>query len=293
VAAQSGGRLLPLCNLRLAPLLGEAGASYAEQALQQCKLGGARGLKISKYLGLGLVDAGGELVAVDDPRLDPLFEAAGALGLPVLLHSGDPRAFFEPATPDNERFDELRAHPGWSFHGLGPHGRPWPSWQQLLEQHERRVARHPATTFVGAHFGNAAEDPARVGRMLERYPNYFIDTAARIPEFGRHSAERMHRFFVRHQDRILFGSDMGIGRFGLTLGSSGEHPDTRAQAPAFFASHFRYFETRARGMAHPTPIQGRWTVDGIGLPRPVLEKLYYRNALRVFAIELPALFAPP
>jgi predicted TIM-barrel fold metal-dependent hydrolase len=217
-----------------------------------------------------------------------VFESAGAFGLPVLLHSGDPKAFFEPNTPRNERHDELRVHPDWSFHGLSPNGRPWPSWRELLRQFEVRVARHPGTTFMGAHFGNAAEEPERVARMLARYPNYVIDTAARVPEFGRHSAARMRRFFVEFQDRILFGSDLGVSRAGLTLGSSGELPGTRAESRVFFERHFAYFETTRRAMAHPTPIQGRWTVDGIGLPRAVLEKLYHRNAARVFAIERPA-----
>jgi predicted TIM-barrel fold metal-dependent hydrolase len=140
---------------------------------------------------------------------------------------------------------------------------------------------------VGAHFGNAAEDPDRVDRMMDAYPNLVIETGARVPEFGRHPADRMRRFFVEHQDRILFGTDLGVGRTGLTLGSSGEEPDTMAQVPEFFAAHFRYFETHGTRMRHPTPIQGDWTIDGIGLPRDVLEKIYYRNAARVFRLTLP------
>lgn len=288
LARRSGGRLLPLCNIRFS-LMAEPGfAEYARSLLERCKALGAKGLKVSKYLGLGLTDASGELVAVDDPRLDVVFETAGTLKLPVLLHSGDPKAFFEPNTPQNERYDELRVHPDWSFHGIAPNGRPWPSWNQLLEQFEARVARHPGTTFVGAHFGNAAEEPERVARMLTRYANLVIDTAARVPEFGRHSPERMRRFFVDFQDRVLFGSDLGVGPGGLMLGSSGERPGTRAESRVFFDRHFAYFETDRRGMPHPTPIQGRWTVSAIGLPRSVLEKLYHRNAERVFAIERPA-----
>jgi predicted TIM-barrel fold metal-dependent hydrolase len=285
VTELTGGRLLPLCNLPLSPLDEPGFADYAARTLEECRRLGARGLKVSKYLGLGLTDAAGHLVPVDDPRLDVVFESAGRLGLPVLIHSGDPRAFFAPPTPDNERYDELRVHPGWSFYGHAPSGEPWPSWNALLEQHERRVARHPGTQFLGAHFGNAAEDPDRVQRMLEKYPNYFIDTAARVPEFGRHPATRMRAFFVAHQDRILFGSDLGVGRSGLVLGSGGEHPGTRAEARVFFERHWAYFETNTRAMAHPTPIQGHWTVDGIGLPKPVLRKLYADNARRLFRLE--------
>lgn len=286
-AKEHGGRLQPYCNVRLSDLLGPDAPTRARATMKACKDSGGRGLKISKFLGLGLTDDSGLLVPVDDHRLDALFDAAGELGLPVLIHSGDPKAFFEPNTPNNERYDELRVHPGWSFYGVTPNGQPWPSWESLLRQHEARVARHPKTTFLGAHFGNAAEDPDRVARMLRTYPNYVIDTAARVPEFGRHDASRMRRFFIEFQDRILFGSDMGVGPDGLTLGSGGERPGTRAEAKPFFDRHWLYFETAGKHMPHPTPIQGRWTVDGISLPRAVLAKIYASNAARVFRLPLP------
>ena len=288
LARKSGGRLLPFCNLSFGRVNVPGWPEYARATLERCKALGARGLKIFKYLGLGLTDATGALVAVDDPRLDVVFESAGALGLPVLIHSGDPKAFFEPNNDQNERRDELREHPGWSFCGEAPNGRPWPSWTELLRQFEARVARHPSTKFLGAHFGNAAEEPERVARMLAAYPNYYIDTAARVPEFGRHSAQSMRAFFVRFQDRVLFGSDLGVDPEGLTLGSGGELPGTRAESRTFFDRHWAYFETLRKQMPHPTPIQGRWTVDGVGLPRDVLEKLYARNATALFHIELPA-----
>jgi len=286
-ARDHGDRLLPLCNFRFSALREPDFASYASTMLARCKAAGGKGLKVSKYLGLGLTDDSGALVPVDDPRLDPVFEAAGELGLPVLIHSGDPKAFFEPNTPDNERYDELHVHPGWSFHGLAPNGQPWPSWEILLQQHEARIARHPKTLFIGAHFGNAAEEPQRVARMLRTYPNYFIDTAARVPEFGRHAADRMRRFFLEFRTRVLFGSDLGVGPEGLTLGSGGERPDTRAEARPFFDRHWAYFETGGKKMTHPTPIQGRWTIDGISLPREVLAAIYADNALRIFGVALP------
>jgi hypothetical protein len=143
LAEQTGGRLRPYCNLRLSGLVDPRFAAYVRGSLGRCKELGGLGLKLSKYLGLGLTDASGALVAVDDPRLDVVFETAGELGLPVLLHSGDPKAFFEPNTPANERYEELSVHPDWSFHGLAPNGQPWPSWSALLDQFERRVARHP------------------------------------------------------------------------------------------------------------------------------------------------------
>jgi predicted TIM-barrel fold metal-dependent hydrolase len=287
IARRSGGRLLPLCNIDLSRVVTPEFSGYVERTLNTCKSVGGLGVKIPKSLGLGVQDAAGNLLAVDDPRFDPIFAQAGALGLPVLIHSGDPKAFFQPATPANERYAELRAHPGWSFYGLAPNGSVWPSWEDLLAQFERRVARHPGTKFLGAHFGNAAEDPTRVARMLARYPNLFIDTAARVPEFGRHPAPQMRAFFLQNQDRVLFGSDLGVMRHGVILGSSGAMPDALSDAPRFFRAHYQYFESNRARLAHPTPIQGTWTVDGVGLPREVLDKLYYRNAVRLFSLHLP------
>jgi len=287
LALKTKGALQPLCNIALFGFDDPRYPEYVDQSLRGCVALGGKGLKVHKLLGLGLTDASKALTAVDDPRLDVLFEKAGELGLPVLLHSGDPKAFFEPPTAANERYEELRVHPGWSFYGNGPDGKPWPSWTELLDQHERRVARHPRTIFVGAHFGNAAEDPDRVARMLKRYPNYVIDTAARVPEFGRIDAARMRAFFIEHQDRILFGSDLGVGPSGLTLGSGGEKPGTREESRDFFSRQFLYFETAGRRMPSPTPIQGAWTIDGIDLPLPVLKKVYSENAARIFKLTLP------
>ncbi len=288
LAASTGGRLLYYCNVDFAEADAADWPQRAIQMVDDCKRLGARGVKIFKALGLGYRTSDGNLLAVDDPRLDILFERAGALGLPVLIHSGDPVAFFTPPTRENERFEELQAQPGWSFFGESAPGRPWPSWDELFAQYERRVARHPHTTFIGAHFGNAAEYPQRVAQMFARYPNLVIDTAARVPEFGRHPASEMRAFFIRWQDRILFGSDTGIDEEGLSLGSHGRERDRAERLPAFFAAHWRYFETDTRRMATPTPIQGRWTIDGIHLPAAVLRKIYAQNAMRILHIQLPA-----
>lgn len=256
--------------------------------IRKAKALGARGVKIFKGLGLGYTDAHGRLLPVDDPGLDPLFAAAGKLGMPIAIHTGDPKAFWKPPTPDNERFDELRVHPGWSF---------WQapvSWEQLYDQFERRVARNPKTIFIGVHFGNDPEDPARVAQMLDRHKNLYIDTAARVPEIGRedanHDPARMRAFFERYQDRILFGTDSGIGTgpHDLMLGSTGATPPTAADVERFFTSTWRWFETNDRDIPSPTPIQGRWNVDGIGLERAVLEKVYRQNAERLLGIRVAA-----
>jgi predicted TIM-barrel fold metal-dependent hydrolase len=267
---------------------GAYGARMAAKIERAAQLG-ARGVKIAKGLGLGYRDTRRQLVPVDDPGLDPLFEAAGRLGLPIAIHTGDPKAFWKPPTPDNERFDELRVHPSWSFYGYPV------SWDDLYAQLERRVARHPKTRFIAVHFGNDPEDPARVAELLDRYPNLFIDTAARLPEIGRrdanHDSERMRAFFDKYQDRVLFGTDTGVGPNypndpeDLMLGSTGATPPGPADVERFFESSWRYFETRDRDIPSPTPIQGRWNIDGIGLSRKVLEKVYHQNAERLLGLK--------
>jgi predicted TIM-barrel fold metal-dependent hydrolase len=289
-AQRTHGALLAYCNFDFSRVEAPDWVEYAQSTLTQCREQGAVGLKIFKALGLGYTLSDGSLLRVDDPRLDVVFERAGELGLPVLIHSGDPQAFFRPPTPDNERYAELSAHPGWSFYGERPDGAGrWPSWQEIYEQFEHRVARHPQTIFVGAHFGNAPEDPDLLERMLNTYPNLMVDTAARVPEIGHHDAARMRRFFIAHADRILFGTDFQISPNGaLALGSSGEEPDPPSRIPEFYRATYRYFETADRNFPHPTPIQGDWTIDGIDLPRDVLERIYHRNAERVFHLHAPA-----
>jgi len=256
---------------------------WLERELEQLRVAkakGARGLKFHKALGLGWGFEGAR-VKVDDPRLDPLFEEAGKLGLVVSIHTGDPKAFFQPMNDKNERWDELKANPDWSFYGNG-----FPTWEELFAEYERRVARHPKTTFIGVHFGNDPEDPVRVGQMLDQYPNLYVDTAARVGEIGRQKPEVLRALFVKHRTHILFGTDLGLNDGELMLGA----PDGTGLPPTveaftrFMTAHWRFFETHDRAIAHPTPIQGRWTVDAIGLPREVLEDVYHRNAERLFGL---------
>jgi predicted TIM-barrel fold metal-dependent hydrolase len=277
----SNGRIVPFCMINWR---GGGQGDWVQNSirtLEECAARGVKGWKIPKVLGLGAADARGERLHVDDPMLDPIFERAGQLRMVVLIHSGDPRAFFDPPTPQNERWDELSVHPQWSFNDP-----IFPRWTEILTEFETRVLRHPNTTFIGAHFGNAAEDPDRVGRLLERAQNYYIDTSARVPEFGRHDPNRMRAFFMRWQNRILFGTDLGIGPevYDLMLGSTGRDPPTLAEIERFWTATFRYYESNDRQFEHPTPIQGRWKIDGIGLPPVVLRKIYGANAAQLLGI---------
>lgn len=267
---------------------------YAERMVEdlvRAKALGARGLKIPKILGLGAKGPNGKLLSIDDSSLDAVFEKAGELGMPVAIHSGDPQAFWQEPNAQNERYEELQAHPSWSF--FAPHQRgEIPSWQGLFEGFVRRVARHPKTIFIGVHFGNAPEDPDLVAKVLDTYPNLMIDTAARLPAIGRrdqnHSPEKMRAFFLKYQDRVVFGSDTAVGRApdALMFGSTGKDPPTEGDGDRFFDATWRYFETTDTDIPSPTPIQGRWTLAGVGLPRAVLEKIYYRNAVRLLGLTL-------
>lgn len=259
--------------------------NYGERMAQLVRMAharGARGLKIAKVLGLALDTREGRRIPVDDPALDPVFATAGELGMPVAIHTGDPEAFWLPVDANNPRRKELEAHPAWAVSG-----RDVPSFDGLLAELEARIARHPHTTFISVHFGNAAERPEYVARLLRQYPNLYIDTAARIPEMGRHDASTMRAFFIEFQDRILYGSDLGVGPdpAPLFLGSQGKTPPTDRDVERFFDASRRYFETGDRQFDHPTPIQGDWKIDGIALPRVVLAKVYHHNAARVLALE--------
>ncbi len=242
--------------------------------LRQAAKDGAIGVKVFKALGLAVRTADGKLLPADDPRLIPIFEACAELGLIFAWHIADPVAFFEPVTPANERYAELSIAESWSFFG-----KDYPSFQSLMEAQERVIARHPKTVFLLIHFGNNAEDLDYVDRLLDRYPNVYVDTSARVPELGRHNAEKLRALFIKQQDRILFGSDIIFGSRGqMQLGSVSPNPPTPDDAEEFYARHWRFFETGLRQIEHPTPIQGDWKIDAIDLPMDVLEKIYVKNA---------------
>lgn len=246
-------------------------------ALERMKKDGVVGIKIFKNLGLSVRTRDGQLLKIDDPRLAPIFDACGRLGLIVAWHVADPVAFFKPPTPDNERYDELKIATHWSFYG-----KDYPSFQELIDAMVRVIERHPKTTFLLIHMGCYAENLDFVDKILTEHPNVYTDTSARVPEFGRHPADKVRAFFIKHQDRILFGSDfIADGDGAMQLGSvwhiPGQEP-TLEDAVEFYTRHWRYFETNDKQIDHPTPIQGRWKVDAIGLPEDVLKKFYVTNA---------------
>jgi predicted TIM-barrel fold metal-dependent hydrolase len=236
---------------------------------------GARGLKVTKTLGLYLRERvrEGALLKVDDRRFDPMWEEAGARKMPVAIHTSDPEAFFLPADRFNERYEELSAHPDWSFHG-----RDYPSNRELHEARNRVVARHPRTQFVVLHVGDA-EDLTWVSEWLDRYPNMHVEIGARIGELGR-QPRAARKFFDRYQDRILFGTDSV---------PEGRETPQQVFGEELYEIYFRFLETEDEYFDYapaPKPPQGRWRIYGLGLPETILKKVYYENAARLLGLSL-------
>jgi hypothetical protein len=277
------GRFLEYMNLDYADWERPDFSARAVKQVEEAHRLGAAGFKSFKSLGLYLRDAKGKLIRIDDPKLDPVWKRCGELGMPISIHVADPKAFWLPRDPSNERWEELKDHPSWWF------GDPkiYPPREELLAQLERVIARHPETTFVSVHFANNSEDLAWVDDQLSKYPNMMADLAARIPEIGRQDPEMVRRVFLKHQDRILFATDFQVYDT-LILGSGGSGPPpTDDDAVTFFTKHWRWLETRDKNFPHMTPIQGNWTISGIGLPASVLRKIYFENAKKLLARSLP------
>jgi predicted TIM-barrel fold metal-dependent hydrolase len=234
---------------------------FVQTTIEQLRLAkskGVSGLKIFKQLGLVYRHADGSFVAIDDPRWDPIWEACGKLGLPVIMHTADPNAFFEPIDARNERYEELARRPEWSFYNLGT-----PTRTELHMARNRVIARHPKTTFIAAHFGNDAEDLAETATWLDNYPNLVVEFASRISELGR-QPRTARKFFEAYQDRIMLGTD-------------GPFPEERLRA------YWRFLETPDEYFPYSEkspPPQGLWSISGLELPETILRKIYFENACR-------------
>jgi predicted TIM-barrel fold metal-dependent hydrolase len=237
--------------------------------LEESFKAGAKGLKFHKSFGLRHRYKDGKLMAVDDPKLDPIWETCAKHNRPIVIHIADPAAFFTPLDRFNERWHELNSHPDWLFFGD-----QYPKRQELLDQLHRVIAKHPKTTFINTHFGNNAEDLAAVADKLDKYPNMYVDIDARISELGRQPYST-RRFFLKYQDRIMFGTDTTPRREAFRI------------YYRFLETDDEYFDCSA---SHHR--QGFWNIYGIFLPREVLEKVYYKNAERVLFGLAPAKSEP-
>ena len=236
--------------------------------LERTFLAGAAGLKINKVLGLDLKNTDGTYIQADDPRFDPVWELCAKHGKPVMIHISDSYGRFLPIGPENERYEAglWRSDPEGNYYMTGQ-----PGPEVIEKARENMHAKHPKTRFVNAHVAMLYYDMDKVTSFLDRFPNADVEISAAVQDLGR--APRLIReFFLKYQDRILFGSDGNPGR----------------GAEEFWLPHWRFLETYDEHFDHPAqirsptgaPLHGRWRIYGIGLPDDVLRKVYYANALR-------------
>ena len=234
------------------PRWSELAAARLERDVRE---GGAQGLKIFKTLGLELRDGKGRRIATDDPRFDAVWRKAGELGIPVLIHTGEPASFFDEGNEFNERWLELKEFPNRAR----PSSR-YPSWAQVMAEQHGVFRKHPGTTFVNAHLGWMGNDLAKLGKLLDENPNVYTEIAAVIAELGRQP--RFARdWFIRYQDRVLFGKD--------------------TWAPEEYHTYFRVLESRDEYFDYFRRRHAFWKMYGLDLPPEVLRKLYYENALKI------------
>ncbi len=249
-------------------------AQFQADQIERARKLGAKGLKVLKTLGLYLREqvTAGALIKVDDKRFDQMWEACSAHQMPVAIHTSDPEAFFLPTDRLNERYEELSAHPDWSFHG-----RDFPTNRELHEARNRVAARHPRTQFVYLHVGNS-EDLRWVSEWLDRYPNVHVEIGARIGELGR-QPRAARRFFDKYQDRILFGTDAV---------PHGVETPQQIFGDLLYEIYYRFLETEDEYFDYAPariPPQGRWKIYGLGLPENILRKVYFDNAARLLGLS--------
>lgn len=228
-------------------------ARTVKQLEEDVKLG-AKGLKIYKNLGIHLKDRSGKRIAVDDPRIDPVWAACGRLGIPVLIHAADPKQFWDPIDKNNERWLELKLHPGRRY---GSHEA---SWQTIIDEQHRMFRKHPKTNFINAHLGWYGNNLAKLSSLMDEMPNMYTEIGAVIAELGR-QPRAAKSFLTKYQDRVLFGKDSWV--------------------PDEYQTYFRVLETEDEYFPYHKRYHAFWRMYGIGLPDDILKKIYYKNALRL------------
>ncbi len=254
--AAGKGRFAPMTNIDFSNLDAPDYSGRAASELEQDIRAGAVGLKVWKNFGMGLKDGSGRRIHVDDPRFDAVWEVCAKHRIPVLIHTADPKSFFEPMDKYNERWLELKSHPGRNQNGGGE-----PSWDTLIEEQHNLFARHPRTIFIAAHMGWLANDLGRLGALLDRLPNVYVEIGAISSELGR-QPRFARSFFEKYSDRVMFGKDAYV-------------------VPEYW-TYFRLLETADEYFDPTRRYHGFWQLYGLELPDPVLKKLYYKNALRAF-----------
>lgn len=215
---------------------------------------GANGLKIYKSLGMFTTDSKGNRIHLDDPRIDPIWAKCGELGIPVLIHAADPKQFWQPIDENNERWLELKLHPG-RRHDTDP-----VKWETIIAEQHNVFKKHPKTIFINAHLGWYGSDLKKLSELLEQFPNMYTEIGAVIAELGR-QPRTAREFLIRYQDRVLFGKDSWV--------------------PDEYETYFRVLETADEYFPYHKRYHAFWRMYGLDLPDEVLKKIYYKNALKI------------
>ncbi len=265
-ASPAPTRMVFFANLEFRDLDQPGYGARAAARLEADLAAGARGLKIFKNFGMTLKRQDGSRVTVDDAEFDPVWQVCAKRGVPVLIHTAEPAPFFDPVDEANERWLELQVHP----ERRRPAGE-FPPFETLMAERDRLFARNPKTTFIAAHFAYHANDLGRLGRLLDTHRNVVTETGAILAELGR-QPRAAREFFVKYQDRILFGKDSYVA----------------SEYPYFW----RTFETADEYFDYYRDYHAFWKLYGLDLPDVVLRKLYYGNALRLVPGLAAAGFPP-
>ena len=248
-------RLVLFTNINFSNVNDKGWTAEAVKILEDDVKKGARGLKIYKSLGFSVKDDKGNRVQVDDPRLDPIWAKCGELGIPVLIHTADPKSFWDPMDRYNERWLELKLHAGRKRSANDP-----VPWEKLIAEQHNVFRKHPKTTFIAAHMDWFPNDLKKLDSLMIVFPNMNVEIGAVIAELGR-QPRASRAFFEKYQDRILFGKDSWV--------------------PSEYTTYFRVLETNDEYFPYHKKYHAFWRMYGMGLPDGILKKVYYQNALRI------------
>jgi predicted TIM-barrel fold metal-dependent hydrolase len=247
-------RLIVFTNMDFAAIDDPEWQARMVKQLEEDVKKGAKGLKIYKNLGMFTNDSKGNRIHIDDPRIDPIWKRCGELGIPVLIHSADPKQFWQPIDKNNERWLELKLHPG-RRHDTDP-----VKWETIIEEQHNLFKKHPETKFIAAHLGWYGSDLKKLGQLLDEIPNMYTEIGAVIAELGR-QPRAAREFLIKYQDRVMFGKDSWV--------------------PEEYTTYFRVLETADEYFPYHKRYHAFWRMYGLELPDDVLKKIYYKNALKV------------
>jgi uncharacterized protein len=254
-ASRYKDRMVMFTSLDLRSVGPGSGAKIAAQLEADVKAGAIGVGEIMKSFGLTNRKTDGSRLKLDDPELDPVWQKAAQLNIPVFLHVADPSEFFKPLDYQNERWLEQALYRDRRYQDRSR----FPDFEELMAERDRLFAKHPQTTWILAHLGWHANDLARLGRMFDRYPKLYSEVGAILYDLGR-QPRFAHDFFVKYQDRLLFGKD--------------------SYQPDEYPYYWRVFETGDEYFDYYRDYHAFWKLYGMALPDAVLKKLYYQNAMK-------------